>query len=170
LPQNQKAADYFSQKTVFPAGALLLCLILTKTCGHSLAKPADKVLLIFIFQHETQNIRSCRKQNKTHMNQHVNGPVHQTLDNTKRAENFCCRDRENARETSAGRPPNSLCLWENFKIHFPLYILLHNFKPYSSGLMQFLTADNLLFHHFKPYSPRLKPLLKAADNRLIHSF
>jgi hypothetical protein len=97
-----------SQKTVFPAGALLLCLILAKACGHSLAKPADKVLTIFIFQHETQNIQSFRQRNKTHMNRHVKRLVHQTLDNTKSAENFCC-------------PPISLCLWENFKIHFPLF-------------------------------------------------
>ena len=132
-----------SQKTVFPAGALLLCLILAKACGHSLAKPEDKVLAIFTFQHETQNIQSFRQRNKTHMNQNINEPVHQTLDNTKRAEN-CCRAREN----KAGCPPNSLCLWESFKIHFPLYILLHHFKPYFSSLMQFLTADNSLFHFF----------------------
>ena len=136
-------------------------------CGplFCFAEPADKVLAIFIFQHETQNIQSFRQRNKTHMNQNRNEPVHQTLDNTKRAEN-CCRAREN----KAGCPLNSLCLWESFKIHFPLYILLHHFKPYSSSLMQFLTADNLLFHHFKSYSSHLKQLLKAADNRLIHSF
>ena len=56
MPPNQEAAGSFSQKTVFPAGALL-----AKACGHSLAKPADKVLAIFIFQHETQNIQSFRQ-------------------------------------------------------------------------------------------------------------
>ena len=57
-----------------------MCLILAKVYGHSLAKRADKVLAIFIFQHETQNIQSFTQQNETHMNQHVNRPVHQTLD------------------------------------------------------------------------------------------
>jgi hypothetical protein len=99
------------------------------------------------------------KEKKTHMNQHINGPVLQTLDNTKRAENFCYR----AREDKAGCPPNTLCLWDTFKIHFPLYILLHHFKPYSSSLMQFSTAENCLFQYFKPYSSHLKQLLKAAD-------
>jgi hypothetical protein len=165
-PQNQEAANTLSQKTVFPAGTLLLCLVLAKECGHSLAKPADKVLAIFIFQHEAQNIQSFRQQNKTQMHRHVNGPVHQTLDNTKREENFCCR----ARKDKARRPLNSLCLWESFKIHFPLYILLHHFKPYSCSLMQFSIADNRLFHQFKLYSSRLTQLLKAADNCLIHSF
>ena len=112
-PQTMKLQTPFLKKTVFPAGALLLCLILAKACGHSLAKPPDKVLAIFIFQHETQNIQSFTQQNETHMNQHVNRPVHQTLDNTKRAEN-CCRAREN----KAGHPPNSLCLWESSKSTF----------------------------------------------------
>jgi hypothetical protein len=71
-PQNQEAAYSLSKKkkkkqkkqkkkktkTVFPAGTLLLCLILAKASGHSLAEPADKS--IFIFQHETQNIQSFR--------------------------------------------------------------------------------------------------------------
>ena len=102
------------------------------------------------------------------MNRQINGLVHQTLDNTKRAENFCCRAREN----KTGRALISLCLWESFKIHFALFyfILLYYLKPYSSSLMQFLTVDNHLFHYFKPYSSHLKQLLKAVDNRLIHSF
>jgi hypothetical protein len=53
-----------------------MCLILAKVCGHSLAELADKVLATFIFQHETQNIQSFRRD-KTHMDRHE---VHQTLD------------------------------------------------------------------------------------------
>jgi hypothetical protein len=48
LPQNNEAVSLFKKKTVFPAGAFLLCLILAKACGHSLVKPADKVLAAFI--------------------------------------------------------------------------------------------------------------------------
>jgi hypothetical protein len=48
-------------RAAFPAVAPLLCLILAKACGHSLAEPADKVLDIFIFQHETQHIWSFRQ-------------------------------------------------------------------------------------------------------------
>ena len=69
-----------SQKTVFPAGALLLCLILAKACGHSLAKPADKVLAIFIFQHETQNIQSFRQLDTNTYGLTHERTVHQTLD------------------------------------------------------------------------------------------
>jgi hypothetical protein len=93
--------------------------------------------------------------------------VQQTLDNTKRAENFCCRgQREKGRASPdflsvSGRVSKSISLY---------FILLHHFKPYSSSLMRFSTVDNPLFHHFKPYSSGLKQLLKAADNRLIHSF
>jgi hypothetical protein len=39
----------FKKKKKIPAGALLLCLILAKACGHSLVKLADKVLATFIF-------------------------------------------------------------------------------------------------------------------------
>jgi hypothetical protein len=101
--------------------APLLCLILAKVWPRSgFTGPADKVLAIFIFQHEIQNIQSFRQQNKTHMDQHIHRLVHQTLDSTKRAEKFCCRAREN----KAGHPPISLCLWENFKIHFPLFYFI----------------------------------------------
>ena len=52
-------------RAAFPAVAPLLCLILTKVCGHSLPEPADKVLAIFIFQHETQNIQTLRQLEMT---------------------------------------------------------------------------------------------------------
>jgi hypothetical protein len=48
----------FSFRAAFPEVAHLLCLILAKACGYSLVEPADKVLAIFIFQHDTQNIQS----------------------------------------------------------------------------------------------------------------
>lgn len=66
-PPNQKAADSLSLRAAFPAVAPLLCLILAKECGHSLAEPADKVLAIFIFQREAQNIQLFRRQD---MNTH----------------------------------------------------------------------------------------------------
>ena len=91
------------------------------------------------------------------MNRQINGLVHQTLDNTKRAENFCCRAREN----KAGRPPIFSLFLGEFQNPFS-FILFYYLKPYSSSLLQ--------FRYFKPYSSHLKQLLKAADNRLIQSF
>jgi hypothetical protein len=60
-PKTKRLQTPFLKK-LFSAGALLLCLILAKACGHSLAEPADKVLAIFIFQHETQNIQMTRHE------------------------------------------------------------------------------------------------------------
>jgi hypothetical protein len=90
--------------------------------------------------------------------------VHQTLDNTKRAENFYCRGQ---REKSRASPDFLSVSRRISKSIFLYFILLHHFKPYSSSRMQFSTADNRLFHYFKPYSSRLKQLLKAVDNHLI---
>jgi hypothetical protein len=54
-------------------------------------KSADKVLAIFIFQHETQNSQSFRQRNKN-IHELTHGQVGApNIDNTKRVENFSCR-------------------------------------------------------------------------------
>ena len=53
-------------RAAFPAVAPLLCLILAKACGHSFAEPADKVLAIFIFQHETEHSVIQTMRQNTH--------------------------------------------------------------------------------------------------------
>ena len=126
----------FSKKLFFPAGALLLCLILAKVCGHSLAKPADKVLAIFIFQHETQNIQSFRQRNKTHRltRKQIWCTRHQTTQRGQRTSAVGARGKK------AGHLLNfSLPLGE-FQNPFSS-ILFYYYKPCFCRLMQLPSAD-----------------------------
>jgi hypothetical protein len=58
------------------------------------AESADKVLAIFIFQQETQNIQSLRQRDKS-IHELTRGQIGApSIDNTKRVENSCRGQRE----------------------------------------------------------------------------
>jgi hypothetical protein len=71
LPQNHEAADSLKKKKktqkqnkkVFPAGALLLCLILAKACGHSrLCYTSRESFSHLLFSNmKTQSIQTFRR-------------------------------------------------------------------------------------------------------------
>ena len=89
--------------------------------------------------------------------------VHQRLDNTKRAENFCCR----ASESRAGRP-RFLSVSGRVSKSIFLYIFYSIIlSPVSLVLCSSRLWTTTCFISFKPYSSFLKQLLKAVDNHLI---
>ena len=80
-------------KKNFPAGALLLCLILAKAYGHS--RLCYTSHLLFSNMNTEHWVIQTTRHEHTWI-EHLDRPVHQILEktldkNTKRAENFCCR-------------------------------------------------------------------------------
>ena len=67
-PQTMKLQTPFLKKTVFPAGALLLCLILAKACGHSRLCYTSRESFSHLLSSnmKTQNIHSFRLDMNIH--------------------------------------------------------------------------------------------------------
>jgi hypothetical protein len=133
-------------------------------CGPSsgFAESADKVLAIFIFQQETQNVQSFRQRNKN-IHELTCGRIGApNIDNTKRVENFSYRGQREGRRFWI-----FLCLWGISEIHFPLfYFPLFYFPLFYFIALYFIALYFIVFYYFKPYSFRLMQFL-TADNHLF---
>jgi hypothetical protein len=83
-------------------------------------EPADKVLAIFIFQQETQNIQSLRQQDKS-IHELTRGQIGApNIDNTK----WVKRTSPLGAREKAGHIWISLCPWEISEVHFPLFYFI----------------------------------------------
>jgi hypothetical protein len=94
-------------------------------CGplSGFVESADKVLAIFIFQQETQDIQSLRQWHKS-IHDLTRGWIGTpNIDNTKRLENFSSRGQREGR-TSLDFPVSLEDFWNPFSFYFILFYFI----------------------------------------------